>query len=255
MERLGRQRKSFELNGNALRAWAVLFLAAGIVGRGIIQNHILGIDRLTGAEIIAIMDASETNMTMVTVSLVLEAVETCAVPIFALLLVLGFQHTTDWKAYLVRVLKVGVLAEIPYNLLMGNALGSRNPVFGIAIGLILLNFYQVYAEKGMKNTMIKLLVTVAAVVWCEMLRIEFGAALILIAASMWPKRDKPLYRNITGATMSLVCSVISPFYMASAMSFMTIHFYNGEKSTNSRRINYLAYPVMLAIGCVLGWVL
>lgn len=255
MERLGRQRKSFELNGNALRAWAVLFLAAGVVGRGVIQKHMLGVDQLTAAQTIAIMNASETNMTLATVSLVLEAMETCAVPIFALLLIQGFQNTANLKDYLFRVLKLGVLAEIPYSLLMGNSPRSLNPVFGVAFGLILLYFYQVYAEKGFKNTLIKLFVTIAAVVWCEMLRIDFGAALILITASMWPYREKPLYRNITGATMSLVCSMISPFYMASAMSFMTIHFYNGEKSSNSRKVNYLAYPVLLVLGCIVGWIL
>ena len=252
MERLGRQRKPLELNGNALRAWAMLFLAAGIIGRGVIQNHMLGLGRLTTAETIAIMDASEANMTLTTVSLVLEAMETCAVPLFALLTIEGFRYTRDWKAYLIRVLKLGVLAEIPYNILMGSALSSRNPVFGVAFGLFLLYFYQVYAEKGAKNTCIKLFVTVAAIIWCEMLRIEFGAAFVLITACMWPYREKPLYRNIVGATAGLVCSVISPFYMASAMSFMTIHFYNGEPSTNSRKINYLAYPVMLALGCVVG---
>lgn len=224
----------------------MLFLAAGVIGRGLIQTQLLGVGRLSTEQMIQIMSTGN-NMMLATVSLILQAMETCAVSIFALLLLEGFQHTADWKAYLFRVLKLGVLTEIPYNLLMGSPLSSRNPVFGIAFGLILLYFYQVYAEKGMKNTLIKLLVTIAAVIWCEMLRIEFGSALILITAAMWPKRDKPLYRNITGATMSLACSVISPFYMASAMSFLTIHFYTGEESTTSRKINYLAYPAMLLI--------
>ena len=255
MERLGRQRKPLELNGNALRAWAMLFLAAGIIGRGVIQNHMLGLSQLTTAETIAIMDASEANMNLATVSLILEAMETCAVPLFALMTVEGFLHTSDWKAYMIRVLKLGLLTEIPYNILMGNALSSRNPVFGVAFALLLLYFYETYAEKGLKNTLIKLFVTIAAVIWCEMLRIEFGAALILITAVMWPYRSRPIYRNIVGATMSLVCSVISPFYMASAMSFMTIHVYNGEPSTNSRNVNYLAYPVMLVLGSIVGMIL
>lgn len=254
MERLGKQRKVFEINGNALRAWGMLFLAAGVIGRGIIQNRMLGIGQLTTAQMIEIMGTGS-NMTLATVSLVLQAMETCAVPIFALLLVDGFRYTADFKAYLARILKLGVLTEIPYNLLMGNALSSRNPVFGIAFSLLLLYFYQLYGEKGMKNTLIKLAVTVAAVVWCEMLRIEFGAALVLVTAGLWPNRERPLYRNLTGATMSIVCSVISPFFMAAPMSFLAIHFYNGEKSTNSRLVNYLAYPAMILTAWVVGMVL
>lgn len=255
MERLGKQKKAFEINGNALRTWGLLFLAAGVIGRGIIQNHLLGIGQISTAQLLELMNASETNMTLVTSSLIFQAMETCAVPIFALLLVEGFLHTSDFKAYLFRVLKLGVLAEIPYNLLMGSALSSRNPVFGIAFGLFLLYFYQLYAEKSMKNTLIKLLVTAAAVVWCEMLRIEFGSALVLITAGFWPFRAKPLYRNLTGAAMSMVCTMISPFFMAAPMSFLAIHFYNGEESTNSRKINYLAYPAMLLIAWAVTMVL
>lgn len=255
MERLGKQKKPFEINGNALRTWGLLFLAAGIIGRGVIQTHLLGIVQASTAQMLEIMSASETNMSMVTVSLILQAMETCAVPIFALMLVEGVCHTSDFKAYMARILKLGVLTEIPYNLLMGNALSSRNPIFGIAFAMLLLYFYQVYGEKGIKNTLIKLAVTVAAVVWCEMLRIDFGSAMILVTAGLWPYREKPLYRNLMGATMSIVCSVISMFYMASPMSFLAIHFYNGEKSTTDRRINYLAYPAMLLIAWVVTLVL
>jgi len=141
--------------------------------------------------------------------------------------------------------KAGLLAEIPYNVLMGNALSSRNPMFGVAFAIVLLYFYAVYAEKGMKNTLIKGVVTVAAIIWCEMLRIEFGAALVLITAGFWPKREKPMYRNLLAATMSFLCTMISPFFMAAPMSFLVIHFFNGEQSTTSRKVNYLAYPVLL----------
>lgn len=255
MERLGKQKKPFEFTGNAIRTWGLLFLAAGVIGRGIIQNHMLGVGQVTTAQLMEIMNASEMNMNLVTASLMLQAMETCAVPIFALLLVQGVQHTSDFKAYMTRLLKLAVLTEIPYNLLMGNALSSRNPVFGLVFCMLLLHFYRLYAEKGVKNTLIKLAVTAAAVVWCEMLSIDFGSALVLITAGLWPRREKPLYRNLIGATMSIVCSVISPFFMMAPMSFLAIHFYNGEKSTTSRKVNYLAYPVMLLAAAVVGMVL
>ena len=42
MERLGDHYKKTGITVNALRLWAVLFLAAGVLGRGVIQKHILG---------------------------------------------------------------------------------------------------------------------------------------------------------------------------------------------------------------------
>lgn len=255
MERLGRQKKPFEFNGNALRTWGLLFLAAGVISRGIIQTHMLGVGQASTAQLLELMNASESNMTLVTLALVLQAMETCAVPVFALMTVEGFCHTSDARAYLLRILKMGVLAEILYNLVMANPLNSRNPVFGLAFALMLLLFYRTYAEKSIKNTLIKLAVTAAAVVWCEMLRIDFGAELVLITAAFWPYREKPMYRNLCAAAMCMACTMISPFFMAAPMCFLVIHFYNGEESTTSRKLNYLAYPAMLLAAFVVTLVL
>lgn len=255
MERLGRQKKAFEFNGNALRTWGLLFLAAGVIGRGVIQAHLLGVGQVSTAQLLEMMNASEANMTLVTLSLVLQALETCAVPVFALLTIEGFLHTSNFLNYLFRVLKCGVLAEILYNFLMGNALSSRNPMFGVGFALVLLYFYKLYAGKNLKNTLIKLAVTAAAVVWCEMLRIEFGAELVLITAAYWPYREKPMYRNLCAAAMCMLCTMISPFFLAAPMSFLVIHFYNGEACTTGRKINYLAYPAMLLAALVATLVL
>ena len=49
---------------------------------------------------------------------------------------------------------VALVSEIPYNLAMGGnffVTASRNPVFGLVLGLILLWFYRYYGEKSAKN--------------------------------------------------------------------------------------------------------
>lgn len=257
MERLG-NKKSSSINGNAIRAWGFLFLAAGVIGRGIIQCHLLGISQMSAQQLLEVMSGSESAMTLVTASLVLQAVETCAAPIFVLLLVDGIQHTSDLKAYMLRVAAVALLSEIPYNLAISGKLlsfDSRNPVFGMLLCQMMLWFFQHYSGKGAQNILIKFAVTAAAVIWCQMLHIEFGSCLILMAAVLWLLRDKPIYRNLAGTTIAIVCSMISPFFLAAPMGFMAVHFYNGEKSTNSRYINYLAYPAMLLLAAVTALVL
>lgn len=248
MERLSNT-KSSGLNGNGLRTWGLIFLAAGIFGRSVLQNRVLGIGQVNGQQLLEVMNS---NMMAATLALVLQAVETCALPIFALLLVEGFQHTSSYKNYLLRVAGLAVLSELPYNLAMGGNLidlGSRNPVFGMVLGLIVLHFYQRYSEKGVQNTFIKLAVTLAAMVWAYMLQIEEGICLSLVVGVLWALRKKPLYRNFIGATAVVVCSLLSPFYLAAPMGFMVIHFYNGERGESSRLVSYLAYPaVLLVIG-------
>lgn len=255
MERLTPRKNFTGFNGNAMRMWALLFAAAGVIGRGVIQAHMLGVGQVDAQKLLEVMGSSETAMMLATVSLVLQALETCAVPIFATLLVDGVQHTSDFKAYLTRVAGLAVLCEIPYNLAVSAKLfdlSSRNPVFSLVIALILVYFCRIYAEDGMKNRLIRLAVTAAAIVWCEMLKIEFGFPTVLIVAVMWALRRNTLYRNFAGAAAAIVCTVYSPFFLAAPMSFMVIHFYNEEKCTNSRRVNYLAYPAILVIAAAAG---
>ena len=257
MERLTR-RKQNGINGNALRTWALLFAAAGVIGRGIIQTHMLGIGQISAVQLLEVISASDSAMKLATLSLVLQAMETCALPIFALLLVEGVKYTADFKAYALRVAGLALLTEIPYNLAMGGKLldfSTRNPVFSLLVCMALIYFYRTYAASGIKNILIKIAVSAAAIIWCEMLKIDFGSPMVLVVAVLWAFRKNPLYRNFAGAAAAIVCTVFSPFFLAAPMGFMAVHFYNDEKCTTDRRMNYLAYPAMLLVAALAGVIL
>ena len=82
-----------------------------------------------------------------------------------------------------------------------------------------------------------------------MLRIDEGTPLVILVAVLWALRNKPVYRNIGGCITAIACSLLSPYYVASPMAFLALHFYNGEKGEGNQLVNYLAYPViLLAIG-------
>ena len=51
---------------------------------------------------------------------------------------------------------------------------------------------------------------------------------------------------------AVVCTMITPFYLAAPMGFLAVHFYNGEENTNSRLVNYLAYPAILLVTALVG---
>lgn len=253
MERLSNNRPT-GISSNALRTWGLVFLTAGVIGRGLIQARVLGIGQVTAQQLLEIIGASDTAMMLATLSLVLQAMETCAAPIFAILLVTGVQHTSNFISYLIRITGLAVLSELPYNLAIGGrliALDSRNPVFALVLCLVMLYFYRRYPGFGFQNILIKTVVTAAAVIWGQMLKIDSGSCMVLIVAALWALRARPLYRNFAGAAVTIVCTLISPFYLAAPMGFLAVHAYNGEKSTNSPLVNYLAYPaVLLAAGLV-----
>lgn len=247
MERI-RDTKASGLTGGALHTWGMLFLAVGIVGKSILQNRLLNLGQVSAQQLLAAMQGSDTVMIYATLALVMQALETCAVPIFAFLLLEGVQHTAGFRNYCLRVAGLAMLSEIPYNLAMSGKvvdLTSRNPVFGLVMGLAMVYFYRRFPEKSVSHVLIRGVVTVSAILWCSMLSVKYGGCLIFILAVMWLCRKIPLVRNIAGASAALVCSLTSMFFMASPMGVLTIHFYNGEKGEQNRYVMYLAYPVLL----------
>ena len=257
MERIV-HRKKRTINGNALRTWGLLFLAAGVLGRGLIQNHLLGVGQLTTQQLLEVMGSSQRAMALATASLVLQALETCAVPLYALMLVEGVQNTSNFSAYFKRILTLAVLCELPYNLAMNGTLlflGSRNPVFALVMCLVMLYLFSRFPEGKKGNGLIKAVIAVAAIAWCEMLKIEYGSATVLIASVMWAFRRNTLYRNFAGAAAAIVRTVMSMYFLAAPMAFMIIHGYDGEKTTNSRKVNYLAYPIILLAAAAAGLIL
>lgn len=254
MERI-RDTRSSGLTGGALHTWGMLFLTVGIVGNSIFQNRLLGVGQVSAQQLLEAMQSSDTVMIYATLALVMQALETCAVPIFAFLLVEGVEHTANFRNYFLRIAGLAVLSEIPYNLAMSGGvleLSSRNPVFGPVMALAMAYFYRRYPEKSVMHILIRVVVTVSAILWCSMLSIKSGGCLVFLVAAIWLFRQKPLVRNIAVATASLVCSLTSMFYMASPMGVLAIHFYNGEKGEQNRAVRYLAYPVLLLAAWLIG---
>ena len=253
-ERLGNTR-STGLSRNALKALGMLFLVGGIIGRSVLQNQILGLGSVSTAELLAAMQAQESTMIVATVALILQALETCAAPIYAFLLTEGFRHTSDWKKYFLRVLGVAVISELPWNLAMGGKLldtGSRNPVFALALGLIMLYLFSRFADKKLYCV----IATLAAFAWAWMLRVEQGVPMLLLTLVLWLLREKPLYRGFVGVAAAVLCTAISPFYLASPMSFLLLHFYNGQAEEQRSLVNYLFYPTaLLVIGLLALYIL
>ena len=234
----------------ALRLWGLLFLALGVVGRSVIQNRLLGIGQVSGQELMELMGSSDNAMIYATLALIFQALECCAVPIFAYLLVDGFQRTASFKGYVLRVAAMAALREIPYNLAMGGKVldtSSRNPAWGLVLGLVLLYLFRYYSEKSMQNRLIKVIVMLAALLWASMLKVEYGACMVILVCTVWAFRRNPLYQNIAGATGAMVCTLITPFFLAAPMGFLVTHFYNREKGLSSRLFHYLSYPVLLLI--------
>lgn len=254
MERI-QPRRNKGLTTAGLRVWGMLFVAAGIVGRSILQNRILGLSDPSSPGLLAVLESNPDMMMYATMAIVLQALETCAVPIFAFLLTEGMEHTRDVKKYMLRVLGIAAAAELPFNIAMSGRLldlGTRNPVFGLVFAMIVILFSKHYGEKTFKNAVIRIFVALCGAAWCTMLRIEYGSTLVIISAVLWAFRMKPSYRNVAGATATILCSLSSMFFMAAPMGFLAVFLYNGEEGDVNPTVKYAAYPTILLVAAVAG---
>ena len=242
--------KSSGINASYLRVWGFLFVVLGAVGSSIIMNRFLQMGQVSNMQLLEAMQSSKQTMMLATAALVLQAVQTCAVPIFCFLLVEGVTHTSDFTKYFLRVLGLAVLSEIPYNFAMSGKLldfSGRNPVFGLVLCLVLIYLFKRYEKRSFVNFLMKIAFVAAAVIWVSMLKIDEGGPCILLVVVLWLCRNKKLYRNFIGSAAAASCCIFSPFYLASPMGFMAVYFYNGEKGNTSRLVSYLTYPAVLLL--------
>lgn len=250
--------RSGGINRNILRLWGLLIAAAGVLGRGILQNRVLGMSTVTSADLLELMNASKAAMQAATAALVLQAIEAAAVPIFVLLTIDGFQRTKSVKMYLLRVAGAAVVSEIPYNFAMHGTLldnASRNPMFGLVLILVMLYLFRYFAGTDLPKILIKAAVLLAAWMWAAMFRVEYGRSMVLIAAALWFFRDRHTLSLFMASAVALCCTVGSPLFMFAPFGFLIAHFYNGEEAPTPRVVQYLLYPVILLLTGAVGLIL
>ena len=201
MERLATNTRKSGLHTGNLRAWGMLFAVAGIVSRAILQNRMLGVGLRTMQELAALMQADDTAMIVATIALVLQAVETVAVPIFVFLLAEGFIHTSDWKKYFARVACLAVLTEIPYDLAMNGKVlefGTQNPVIGLVLCMVLLYLWKRFEGKKLLCVVMAL----AGLAWALMLKVDHGIPMILMICVIHLFRNKRMFMGFSGMRIS-----------------------------------------------------
>ena len=245
-ERLSPQRPS-GLDRNKLRLIGLFIAALGLLGRGILQNRVLGM--ASGANLAQLLESSADAMNAATAAIILWAIEGTAVPIFAVLTVDGFSRTASVKKYFLRLALLAVVCEVPFHFaLTGRFLNPspRNPVFGLVLVVAML-FLQRYYESP-KNVFIRILVLIAACLWAGMLQVEYGVPMVLMAFFLWELRRRHIMAYLAAAAAALVCTVGSPLFLFAPFGFLLTHFYNGEEGrVASKPVQYALYPVILLL--------
>lgn len=181
-----------------------------------------------------------------------------AFPIFCFLLIEGFLHTHDRKAYGRNLFLFALISEIPWNLVHSGKLtgpNSQNVFFTLFLGYLGISvvekavFFPTAESKDenppeqrkmlLYSGMLLLLLLLSVLIRCDYGCSGFGFIIL-----MYILRTSPLLRAVVGSC------VLSARWLA-GLAFIPIAFYNGKRGfirgKAAKYIFYAFYPVHLLV--------
>jgi hypothetical protein len=104
-----------------------------------------------------------------------------------------------------------------------------------------------------------------SILWIDMLRISDGVYMLILLTVLWLTRKSHKVQLYVTALVACFCVALpaadngstlgSMVYLASPLSFLMVFRYNEEPGEGNRWVNYVAYPVLLLCGWIVGKVL
>lgn len=165
-------------------------------------------------------------------------------PIFAFFIAEGFSHTSSENRYIVRMGIFAVLSEVPFDLACYGVYyypDYQNVLFTYFIALLALKLM----HRLKRKYFLQILVALPFAYLAYLCKTDYGAFGVGLVCLMWMLRNSPKARIITGALASAAESM--EFYGVSAVSFILLHFYNGQRGhAPLKYFFYFMYPLHLA---------
>lgn len=246
--------RMFNLSTAALRTIGLILAAAGAAGL-LIQYRVLGIGSITAGELLMSVETDPSLMGYVSLSMICQIMEACAVPLFAFLLVVDATRAETIGRELLAILGLAVACQLPYNVLTGGNLWSireMNPMFALVLSLVMLYIFRRFQEKKGSHRAIKAIALLFAFLWSNLLGVAHGPACVILTAILWALRGKPNLQTFLGITVTIICSLFNIFYMTAPAAFLLLHFYDGEQGVDNKQISCLIYPVCLLVFALLS---
>lgn len=189
---------------------------------------------------------------------VMRGVGRIAFPLFCLGIAEGARHTHDWRRYLVRLLVMGAVSELPGDLALVAALGEdwlswQNVMWELAAALVAVRACMAVRDRVRGRcaaAALMWLVTVGVACLADWARLDYGFEGIVLVVLLWALLDHPALRALVPAVP--LASELPWVLGASAL----IALYDGRRGdTRHPWLFYLFYPAHLAVLALLRAIL
>lgn len=237
--------KTPDITADGLKMFACIAMLLRTFGIVIVEKGMIHLDQYTQESLNQAMAQDSRLMTLAGVGSVLQLLGGLAIPIFAFLLVEGFRNTSDYKKYLLTMLLTAIVCEIPYDLAMSGKvldLSGQNGLLTMCICLLMQKCMDLVKNmSGFSGKLVKVLITLAAVLWTSLLRCEYGLCTVLLTAVFYVFYTRNVLKTILGGLISIM-------YVTGPLAFYGLWCYNGERKDRiSKYVYYAFYPASLLV--------
>lgn len=163
-----------------------------------------------------------------------------AFPIFAFLIIQGYQHTSNRRKYVGKLILFALISEIPFDLAFYNQMiywNHQNIFFTLAIGIIGFSLFEQFEQKN--QIPLQFGTAFGFAILAEIINADYGLYGILFIFGLGMLRNQKVMQTIFGVFMGLVQGV------GAALAFLPIWFYNGKRGQQNKWVFYIFYPAHL----------
>lgn len=190
---------------------------------------------------------------------ILRCVGRLAFPLFAFMAVEGYLHTRSLKKYLLRLLMLAVISEIPFDLLVSGSVFDpmhQNVIWTIILGLCCIRaFENISADRKMMLSAVVIIASLAAAI---IARVDYSSAGVLTLLAFYAFRGNTvrcrLMQLLSLAFINLLLlggiEFAFPYQALAVLSLPIIWLYDGSQGPHNgfiKAANYLFYPAHMLI--------
>ena len=190
---------------------------------------------------------------------ILRCVGRLAFPLFAFMAVEGYLHTRSLKKYLLRLLMLAVISEIPFDLLVSGSVFDpmhQNVIWTIILGLCCIRAFENISADLKK--MLSAVVIIASLAAAIIARVDYSSAGVLTLLAFYAFRGNTvrcrLMQLLSLAFINLVLlggiEFAFPYQALAVLSLPIIWLYDGSQGPHNgfiKAANYLLYPAHMLI--------
>lgn len=190
---------------------------------------------------------------------ILRCVGRLAFPLFAFMAVEGYLHTRSLKKYLLRLLMLAVISEVPFDLLVSGSVFDpmhQNVIWTIILGLCCIRAFENISADLKK--MLSAVVIIASLAAAIIARVDYSSAGVLTLLAFYAFRGNTvrcrLMQLLSLAFINLVLlggiEFAFPYQALAVLSLPIIWLYDGSQGPHNgfiKAANYLFYPAHMLI--------